>query len=171
MEINNLDVKSPRSKHSRSKGFTLIEILVVVTVIGILAAVAVPWMVMAVEEAKMGEWYNFCAEVAESQEHYRLINGTYYLGPLDGTNCVLDICTPNGLPPLKNFGQPGNIAAANGNPSFQIGGWRNQPPAYIGNYFVVCAVNGPPFDTTLKRQICIADCAANCPAQMAVNCP
>ena len=60
-----------------AKGFTLVELAVVIVIIGILAAFAVPRFRDAVERSKAGEAFNYLAAVRSSQERYHGRQGTY----------------------------------------------------------------------------------------------
>ncbi len=62
---------------SNNKGFTLVELAVVVIIIGVLAAFAVPKFRDAVERSKASEAFNYLSTVRASQERYHARNSTY----------------------------------------------------------------------------------------------
>ena len=71
------------------KGFTLIELIVVVIVIGILATVAVPQYLKATERAKGGKAQNAIALIAQGEKLYRAENDTYLNVAAAGANAAL----------------------------------------------------------------------------------
>ena len=66
---------SPR--HRRARGFTLIEIMVVITILGILAALIVPRVVGRTDDARVAAARQDVASIMQALKLYRLDNGRY----------------------------------------------------------------------------------------------
>ncbi len=66
-----------KSNRAATKGFTLIELIIVVIVIGILATVAVPQYLKAVERAKGGKARHALGVIAQAEKMYRADNDAY----------------------------------------------------------------------------------------------
>ena len=58
-------------------GFTLVELAVVIVIIGILAAFAVPRFRASVERSKAAEAFNYLSAIQAAQERYHAKQGTY----------------------------------------------------------------------------------------------
>jgi prepilin-type N-terminal cleavage/methylation domain-containing protein len=58
-------------------GFTLVELAVVVVIIGVLAAFAVPRFLSSVERSKAAEAFNYLSTVHSSMERYHARQDTY----------------------------------------------------------------------------------------------
>ena len=61
----------------KKHGFTLVELAVVVVIIGVLAAFAVPRFISSVERSKAAEAFNYLSAVQAAQERYHARQGTY----------------------------------------------------------------------------------------------
>ena len=66
-----------KNKIKNKLGFTLLELLVVVVIIGILAAIALPQYRKAVARAELTQIINSVKSITNSQERYYLIYGAY----------------------------------------------------------------------------------------------
>lgn len=115
---------------SRRDGFTLLELMVVVLVIGILAAVATPQYARVTEKSKAAEALAAIFTIKGAQDRYLNKYGAYCLGP--ATTCGLDIAPPN----LKYFTAWGNLSAGATAPSWKVVVTRNQTTAYYGAYSI-----------------------------------
>jgi len=63
--------------HKTNKGFTLLELLVVIVILSLLAALVIPKLTGRVDEAKIDTAKIQLKELKRALEMYRLDNGTY----------------------------------------------------------------------------------------------
>jgi len=75
-----------------SRGFTLLELLVVVVIIGILASLAIPRFIKTTEQARTAEAKQWLGQIRSSEIRYNLENGSYVTG---SDLSKLDIDDPN----------------------------------------------------------------------------
>jgi prepilin-type N-terminal cleavage/methylation domain-containing protein len=75
------------------KGFTLVELAVVIVIIGVLAAFGVPRFLKSVERSKAAEAFQYLAAVRSAQERYLAKNGRYWGGTISGTEGTMSSTT------------------------------------------------------------------------------
>jgi prepilin-type N-terminal cleavage/methylation domain-containing protein len=117
-------------RRKSTRGFTLVELAVVVVIIGVLAAFGVPRFLQSVERSKASEAFAYLSAVRTAEERYHARQGTYAASVTD-----LDIK----LPTPKYF-TVGTIAA--GSTSDLEDSWtltltRSGASAGYGAYLVV----------------------------------
>ncbi len=61
----------------KKKGFTIVEMLIVVIIIGILAAIAIPQFTKSIEKARASEAYRGLGQLRGAQALYYAANETY----------------------------------------------------------------------------------------------
>ena len=64
--------------HNRQKGFTLIELMIVVVIIGILAALAIPRFMAATTKSKQSEAKGILKQIYTMERTYRQANNSYW---------------------------------------------------------------------------------------------
>ena len=93
--------KRPRTERSpATSGYTLLELMIVVVIIGVLAAIAIPTFTTYVYRARASEAPAFLADIKQAQEAYRAEFGQY--------------CNVAGGSDFANFNPselPGNVKA------------------------------------------------------------
>jgi general secretion pathway protein G len=91
---------------SRSTGFTLIEILIVVVILGILGAVIVPNLMSRPDQARITAAENDLRTLAAALDMYRLDNFQY---PSTEQGLEALVSKPAGFPEPKNYNPDGYI--------------------------------------------------------------
>ena len=66
-----------KKQSTNQRGFTLVELAIVIVIIGVLASFGVPRFRDAVERSKAGESMNYLSAVRAAQERYHAREGTY----------------------------------------------------------------------------------------------
>ncbi len=91
---------------ARNAGFTLIEILIVVVILGILGAVIVPNLMSRPDQARITAAQNDLRTLAASLDLYRLDNFQY---PSTEQGLEALVTKPSGFPEPKNYNPDGYI--------------------------------------------------------------
>jgi type IV pilus assembly protein PilA len=113
-----------RKLHTRKGGFTLIELMIVVAIIGILAAIAIPNFLMFQLRSKTGEAKTNLAGIRTAEEGYFAEFGTY-------------VAAPAVTPAPNSQKQPWPVPAAN----FDTIGWAPEGQVFF-QYMIAGTVAG-----------------------------
>lgn len=130
-----------KSRQKRNKGFTLVELLAVILIIGILAAIAVPQYFKVIERSRGSEANAFLAAIKGAQERYFAKNGEYAVASAQSaaefqtTLNKLDIIFP-----------ADSTNARFGMKFFKVSGWATQ----------TCSDNSKGYLLTLTRDQAIS---------------
>jgi len=81
-----------------SKGFTLIELLIVVAIIGIIAAIAIPNLLNAIDRGKQKRTMADIRSIGTASEAYAVDNNFYPIGDLAAVEPVLEPIYIKNLP-------------------------------------------------------------------------
>ena len=105
-----ISLRSPQFPRARrswlARGFTLIEIMVVITILGVLAALIVPRVVGRTDDAKIAAAKQDIASIMQALKLYRLDNGRY---PTTEQGLQALIAKPTAEPVPSNWKQGGYI--------------------------------------------------------------
>ncbi len=93
-------------KASRAKGFTLIEIMVVVVILGVLGALIIPNIIGRPDEARVTAARSDIQQIGNALELYRLDNGQYPSSD-QGLDALVE--EPAGYPEARNWSSEGYL--------------------------------------------------------------
>jgi type IV pilus assembly protein PilA len=130
------------------KGFTLVELAVVIVIIGVLAAFGVPQFLKSVERSKAAEAFNYLSAVRAAQERYLAKEGVYcddtnFAGGT-GSSCKLDINQVS--PKYFDVGAMVSANAGGGSSNWSLTLTRKSESSSYGQYEVTFNQEG--YDST-----------------------
>jgi len=129
---------------SKQRGFTLVELAIVIVIIGVLASFGVPRFRDAVERSKAGESMNYLSAVRAAQERFHAREGTYADQMSD-----LDISIP--VPKYFTVGDIGPGSTDDLEDSWKLTLTRVGASAGYGPYTVTFTEQGyDPADSTIN---------------------
>jgi len=136
------------SEQTAPRGFTLLELLIVVVIVGILATVAIPNFRKSIEKAKVKDVQAALSAVSSAERVYRLDQGGYgTLANLTANNYIADPDAGNSNPDWS-FAAAGSGAAYTATATRTGGGYNGNTILIDQNYTGSPAYNGKIYDGT-----------------------
>jgi prepilin-type N-terminal cleavage/methylation domain-containing protein len=128
--------RRPPARNRRAAGFTLVELAIVVVIIGVLSALAVPHFMTTVERTKAAEAFDYLQTVQSAQQRYHARQGQY----------ADDLAKLDVKLPAPSYFAVGTMAVPSGASSFETG-WeltltRSGAASGFGSYTVVFDQDG-----------------------------
>jgi type IV pilus assembly protein PilE len=103
----------PATRRSTERGFTLIEVMITVVIVGILAAIALPQYSEYTKRSTRSAAESLMLDLANREQQYLLDNRSYLGG---GASAVTTLLSPSPVPPEVSQYYDVTIAAAAGPP-------------------------------------------------------
>ena len=134
------------------KGFTLVELAVVIVIIGVLAAFGVPRFLKSVERSKASEAFAYLAAVRAAQERYVAQEGKYAekIGDLDINQSSMKYFKAlDGAAEVNSETAMDDTSSDNGAPTWKMTLTRDGETSSYGAYTVVFTQNGFDASSTI----------------------
>ncbi len=144
-----------KSEVGTRKGFTLVELAVVIVIIGVLAAFGVPQFLKSVERSKAGEAFNYLAAVRSAQERFVAKDGVY-------ASSTSDLDINQVAPKYFSVGSMTVDNTVHGSPSWSLTLTRKESSSSYGSYTVTFSQNGFDTDSGVSS-IMDSNCIDVCP--------
>ncbi|MFT7686679.1 MAG: general secretion pathway protein G [Candidatus Azotimanducaceae bacterium] len=136
--------------HQKNAGFTLIEIMVVVVILGILGALIVPNLISRPDEARVQAALSDIAQVGTALDLYRLDNGNY---PSTDQGLEALVSEPSGFPEARRWNQDGYLKSVPKDPWGEIYLYFSEDRNYeVYSYGADRKEGGEGFDNDLSSE-------------------
>ena len=96
-----------RDRSRRTSGFTLIELMITVAVVGVLSAVAYPAYVDSVRKGRRSDAVSAITAVQQAQERYRSSNATYGTRFIVSSNALVGVGAVGDTNAATSYSSPG----------------------------------------------------------------
>ena len=139
------------------KGFTLVELAVVIVIIGVLAAFGVPRFLKSVERTKASEAFAYLSAVRAAQERYVAKEGKYAtaIGDLDIVQSSLKYFTDSAGAKVTTSTAIIAPVATGGIPTWTLTLLRDGGTSSYGTYSVIFTQNGFDGGSSILNSDCI----------------
>ncbi len=124
-----------KSEVGTRKGFTLVELAVVIVIIGVLAAFGVPRFLKSVERSKASEAFQYLSAVRAAQERYLAKEGIY-------ATSVDDLDITQSTPKYFTLGTITAAQTTDGEPTWTMTLTRDSTTSSYGAYEVIFTNDG-----------------------------
>jgi len=135
-------------KNETRKGFTLVELAVVIVIIGVLAAFGVPRFLKSVERSKAAEAFQYLSALRAAEERYISKEGTY-----TATQSSLDISQVD--PKYFDVGTIVPSTGSAGDSTWTLTLTRKSATSSYGTYTVTFTQDG--FDSSASTIVSMTD--------------
>jgi prepilin-type N-terminal cleavage/methylation domain-containing protein len=126
------------------KGFTLVELAVVIVIIGVLAAFGVPRFLKSVERSKASEAFAYLSAVRAAQERFAANHGVYAtnVSELDINQSTMKYFRDKNGSPITSTTAMDSTSVSPGSPGWQLTLKRDTATSSYGDYTVVFTQEG-----------------------------